>query len=58
MAFKEPGGSLPPLHKLAIGHYLQQDLSILFVCWGRIKESVQFRGLSEGFVTLKLEDHP
>ena len=28
MAFKEPGGSLPPLHKLAIGPYLQQDLSI------------------------------
>ena len=29
MAFKEPGGSLPPLHKLAIGPYLQQDLAIL-----------------------------
>ena len=29
MAFKEPGGSLPPLYKLAIGPYLQQDLSIL-----------------------------
>ena len=28
MAFKEPGGSFPPLHKLAIGPYLQQDLSL------------------------------
>ena len=28
LAFKEPGGSLPPLHKLAIGPYLQKDLYI------------------------------
>ena len=29
MAFKEAGGSLPFLHKLAIGPYLEQDLSNL-----------------------------
>ena len=29
MDFKEPGGSLPPLHKPAIDPYLQQELSNL-----------------------------
>ena len=29
LAFKERGGSLPPLHKPAIGLYLQQELSNL-----------------------------
>ena len=29
LAFKEPGGSLPPLHIPAIGPYLQQELSNL-----------------------------
>ena len=28
MAFKQPGGPLPPLHKPAIRPYLQQELSI------------------------------
>ena len=29
LAFKEPGGSLPPLHKPAIDPYLQKELSNL-----------------------------